>query len=132
MKTFVVEDSEVILKSLVATLEELTPVKVVGSAPDAASAIDWLVQPTNMFDLVIIDIFLKSSSGLTVLSSILDLAIQAKRVVLTNYATPEMRARCAALGAHRVFDKSSEIDELVEYCVQLQQEKYSYSEQTKN
>ena len=132
MKTFVVEDSEVILKNLVATLEELTPVKVVGSAPDAASAIDWLVQPTNMFDLVIIDIFLKSSSGLTVLSSILDLAIQAKRVVLTNYATPEMRARCAALGAHRVFDKSSEIDELVEYCVQLQQEKYSYSEQTKH
>ncbi len=132
MKTFVVEDSEVILKNLVATLEELTPVKVVGSAPDAASAIDWLVQPTNMFDLVIIDIFLKSSSGLTVLSSILDLAIQAKRVVLTNYATPEMRARCAALGAHRVFDKSSEIDELVEYCVQLQEEKYSYSERTKH
>ena len=132
MKTFVVEDSEVILKNLVATLEELTPVKVVGSAPDAASAIDWLVQPTNMFDLVMIDIFLKSSSGLTVLSSILDLAIQAKRVVLTNYATPEMRARCAALGAHRVFDKSSEIDELVEYCVQLQEEKYSYSERTKH
>ena len=97
MKTFVVEDSEVILRNLVATLEELTPVKVVGSAPDAASAIDWLVQPTNMFDLVIIDIFLKSSSGLTVLSSILELAIQAKRVVLTNYATPEMRARCAAI-----------------------------------
>lgn len=132
MKTFVVEDSEVILRNLVATLEELTPVKVVGSAPDAASAIDWLIQPTNMFDLVIIDIFLKSSSGLTVLSSILELAIQAKRVVLTNYATPEMRARCAALGAHRVFDKSSEIDELVEYCVQLQQEKFAYSEQTKH
>ncbi len=132
MKTFVVEDSEVILRNLVATLEELTPVKVVGSAPDAASAIDWLVQPTNMFDLVIIDIFLKSSSGLTVLSSILELAIQAKRVVLTNYATPEMRARCAALGAHRVFDKSSEIDELIEYCVQLQQEKSLFADETRH
>ena len=120
MKTFVVEDSEVILNNLVATLEELTPVKVVGTAPDAESAIAWLMQPKNTFDLVIIDIFLKSSSGITVLKSIIELAIQAKRVVLTNYATPEMRARCAALGAHRVFDKSSEIDELIKYCVQLQ------------
>ena len=132
MKTFVVEDSEVILKNLVATLEELTPVKVVGSAPDAVSAIDWLMQPTNIFDLVIIDIFLKSSSGITVLKSILELSIQAKRVVLTNYATPEMRAHCAALGAHRVFDKSSEIDELVEYCVQLQREKDLFPAQTKH
>jgi len=132
MKTFVVEDSEVILKNLVSTLEELTPVKVVGSAPDAASAIDWLAQPTNMFDLLIIDIFLKSSSGLTVLSSIMELSIQAKRVVLTNYATREMRARCAALGAHRVFDKSSEIDELIENCVQLQQEKSLSAEDTRH
>ena len=132
MKTFVVEDSEVILKNLVATLEELTPVKVVGSASDAESAIYWLTQPTNTFDLVIIDIFLKFGSGTTVLKSIIDLSIQAKRVVLTNYATPEMRARCAALGAHRVFDKSSEIDELVEYCVQLQRENDLHVEQTKH
>lgn len=130
MKTFVVEDSEVILKNLVQTLEELTPVKVVGSAPDAAGAIDWLMQPKNSYDLVIIDIFLKSGSGITVLKSILELSIQAKRVVLTNYATPEMRARCAALGAHRVFDKSSEIDELVEYCVELQREKDAVFGQT--
>lgn len=132
MKTFVVEDSEVILNNLVATLEELTPVKVVGSAPDASSAINWLMQPSNIFDLVIIDIFLKSGSGLAVLKSILELSIQAKRVVLTNYATPEMRARCAALGAHRVFDKSSEIDELVEYCVQLQQENHLNADYTRH
>lgn len=132
MKTFVVEDSEVILNNLVATLEELTPVKVVGSAPDASSAINWLMQPSNIFDLVIIDIFLKSGSGLAVLKSILELSIQAKRVVLTNYATPEMRARCAALGAHRVFDKSSEIDELVEYCVQLQQENQLNADYTRH
>ncbi len=123
MKTFVVEDSDVILKNLVATLEELTPVKVVGSAPDAASAIAWLMQPHNYFDLVIIDIYLKSGSGITVLKSILDLSIRAKRVVLTNYATPEMRARCSAFGAHRVFDKTTQIDDLLDYCVQLQREK---------
>lgn len=129
MKTFFVEDSSVILENLAATLEELTTIKVVGSAPDAASAINWLMQPTNLYDLVIIDIFLKAGSGITVLESIVDLSIKAKRVVLTNYATPEMRARCSALGAHRVFDKSNQIEELVEYCLELQREKDLSAEQ---
>ncbi len=132
MKTFVVEDSEVILKNLVTTLEELTAVKVVGSASDAAGAIAWLAQSKNIFELVIIDIFLKSSSGITVLKSIMELSIQAKRVVLTNYCTPEMRVRCAELGAHRVFDKSNQIDDLVEYCMQLQREKDLLNNQTKH
>jgi two-component system OmpR family response regulator len=38
---------------------------------------------------------------------------------LTNYATPDIRKRCAQLGADAVFDKSNEIDALVEYCSQL-------------
>ena len=40
-------------------------------------------------------------------------------VVLTNYATSEMRRQCAALGADRVFDKSSELDDLIAFCVDM-------------
>jgi uncharacterized protein YdcH (DUF465 family) len=36
--------------------------------------------------------------------------------VLTNYPSPDMRQRCAALGADRLFDKSRELDELITYC----------------
>ena len=43
----------------------------------------------------------------------------AARVVLTNYATDDMRARCLASGADRVFDKSRDIDLLVTYCTAL-------------
>ena len=43
----------------------------------------------------------------------------AKRVVLTNYATSDMREKCKALGAHRVFDKSTDLDDLVSYCTRL-------------
>ena len=43
----------------------------------------------------------------------------AQRVVLTNYATPDMRRRCAELGAHRVFDKSAELEELLAFCAEL-------------
>ena len=40
-------------------------------------------------------------------------------VVLSNYATPDMRRRCEQLGADAVFDKSNEIDALVDYCIAL-------------
>jgi DNA-binding NarL/FixJ family response regulator len=40
-------------------------------------------------------------------------------VVVSNYATTDMRKRCARLGADAVFDKSSEIDALVDDCAQL-------------
>ena len=44
---------------------------------------------------------------------------EAALVVLSNYATDEMRSRCLASGADRVFDKSRDIDQLVAYCVAL-------------
>ena len=39
-----------------------------------------------------------------------------KVVVLTNYATPDIRQRAMALGADAVFDKSTELEELIESC----------------
>ena len=41
---------------------------------------------------------------------------ERKVVVISNYATPEIRKHCLALGANEVFDKSTEIDALVDYC----------------
>lgn len=120
MKTFIVEDSPLILEKLVATLEELAPVQVVGTASDEAGARAWLAAPHDDVGLLIIDIFLRSGSGLGVLRAAQQLATPAKRVVLTNYASPDMRATCRALGADRVFDKSSELDELLAYCEQLE------------
>jgi DNA-binding NarL/FixJ family response regulator len=40
-------------------------------------------------------------------------------VVLSNYTTADMRRRCLALGADRVFDKSNEIELLIQYCDEL-------------
>ena len=116
LKTYLVEDSPVIRQSLITTLEELSDVKVVGTAEDESNAVAWLSDTGNSVDLVIIDIFLKSGSGLGVLKSIHTLALRCHLVVLTNYATDDMRQRCLALGASRVFDKSNDIDALITYC----------------
>lgn len=119
LSTFIVEDSPVIRENLVAALEELVPVKVVGHAEDEPGACDWLAAPNPGCELVIVDLFLRRGSGLNVLRSLQRHAHGAERVVLTNYATPEMRQQCLALGASRVFDKSAEIEALVEYCQDL-------------
>lgn len=116
IRTYLVEDSPVIRENLIATLEELLPLVVVGSAEDEATALQWLGQPGHAVDLVIVDIFLKSGSGLGVLLGTQALALDCKRVVLSNYATQEMRRKCLSLGADRVFDKSQEIEALISYC----------------
>ena len=119
LKTYIVEDSPIIRESLIAALEELGPIEVVGTAEDEATAEQWLIQPDSVFDLVIVDIFLKSGSGLGVLRTVRALPQRRHLVVLSNYATPDMRRKCLALGADKVFDKSHELEDLIRYCGRL-------------
>ena len=119
LRTFLVEDSPVIRESLIAALEEMAPVEIVGTASDEQSAVVGLSALAPPCDLVIIDIFLKGGSGLGVLRAAHALGRPMKLIVLSNYATADMRRKCAALGASRVFDKSNEIDALIGYCEEL-------------
>ena len=114
LRTYVVEDSSVIRDNLTATLHENAPIEVIGCAEDERSAMAWLAAH-NDCDVVIIDIFLKSGSGLGVLKGLAQLPAAPHRVVLSNHATPEVRAKCTQLGADKVFDKSNEIDEMLVY-----------------
>lgn len=116
LQTFIVEDSPIMLDNLIATLEEMAPVQVVGQAPDEPTALRQLHELGARLDLVIIDILLKSGSGLGVLRGLAATGLGAKYVVLTSYATVEMRERCRQLGADRVFDKSKDLDALIDYC----------------
>ena len=114
---FVVEDSPVIQENLIAALEELAPVKVVGTAVDEAGALSWLGDSAHRCDIAIVDVFLRQGSGMGVLRALQAAGVGFERVVLTNYATADIRRQCLALGASAVFDKSGEIDALVEHCV---------------
>jgi DNA-binding NarL/FixJ family response regulator len=119
LKIYLVEDSAVIRASLIATLEELAPVQIVSTAEDEQHAVQWMLDPSHHFDLVIVDIQLRSGSGLGVITAANGLLQRHKLVVLTNYATPDMRRKCLGLGADRVFDKSHDLDALLAYCKAL-------------
>jgi len=122
VKTFIVEDSSVVRENLIAALEENAPVEVVGAADDEASAVEWLLDAGNACDLVIVDIFLRSGTGLGVLKRIREIDRKLKRVVLSNHATPDIRAKCLELGADEVFDKSNELEQMLYFCNRLRQE----------
>lgn len=119
LKVFIVEDSPVIRQNLVGALEELAPVTVVGHADGAVAAKAALTAVPPPCDLAIVDVFLRDGTGLDVLRALREQRSPVARVVLTNYATPDIRSECLALGADRVFDKSGDIDALVEYCTDL-------------
>ena len=119
LDVYVVEDNVIVLESLIGALEELAPVHVVGTAADESVAVDWLDAGGEHCDLVIVDIFLRTGSGLGVIAAARRKRPQTALIVLSNYATDEMQARCLASGADRVFDKSRDIDQLVAYCVAL-------------
>ena len=119
LRTYIVEDNTTIRENLIGTLEELACVVSLGWAESEAAARDWLEDNHGKWDLAIVDLFLKQGSGLGVLEACRTRGRGQRVVVLSNYATADMRKRCSALGADAVFDKSNEIDALVDYCLAL-------------
>lgn len=117
LKTYLVEDNPTIRDNLIATLEELTCAKNVGVSETENGGVAWLTNDKNSWDLAIVDLFLKQGSGMGVLSACKSRLPTQKVVVLSNYATDDVRKRCKQLGADAVFDKSTEIEALVDFCV---------------
>jgi two-component system, OmpR family, response regulator len=117
LKTYIVEDNPTIRENLIGTLEELASIDLVGIAETENEGKAWLALQERQWDLAIVDLFLKQGSGLGVLAACRDRKPWQKVVVLSNYATADIRHRCNQLGVDAVFDKSNEIDALVEYCI---------------
>ena len=116
-KTYIVEDNATIRDNLIGTLEELSGIRIVGISESEAEATLWLRASADQWELLIVDLFLKQGSGLGVVAACRERAPHQRVVVLSNYATHDIRTRCAQLGADATFDKSNEIDALVDYCL---------------
>jgi DNA-binding NarL/FixJ family response regulator len=125
VRTFIVEDNPTLRENLVGTLREVAHVDPVGQAESEAEGTRWLTGNPLQWDLAIVDLFLKDGTGFSVLEACRNRDPMQKMVVLSNHATPAMRHKCALLGADAVFDKATEVDDLVEYCLRQRQERFS-------
>ncbi|GAB3653987.1 response regulator [Ramlibacter alkalitolerans] len=119
LRTYIVEDNATIRENLIDALQELASVVTLGWSETESAAKEWIADHRGQWDLLIVDLFLKQGSGLGVIEASQDRSREQRVVVLSNYATSDMRKRCAQLGADAVFDKSNEIDALVDYCLAL-------------
>ncbi len=119
VRAYFVEDNPTIRENLIATLEELGGVAPIGYAETEQQGSEWLTNHSANWDLAIVDLFLKQGSGLGVLQACRERNPEQKVVVLTNYATPDIRVRCHQLGVDAVFDKSNEIEALIGFCLEM-------------
>lgn len=90
-------------------------VEILGVADSEKSALDLLAIEDP--DLAVIDLELRSGNGLNVLAQARtqDKPVSVKTLVFSNYANRIIRNRCQTLGATAFFDKSFQMDELLDY-----------------
>lgn len=122
LRTYLVEDNATIRENLLATLDELVGIAPVGFAACEQPGSTWLCAHGDAWDLAIVDLALRQGSGFGVLAACRERQPGQKLVVLSNYVTPDVRQRCQSLGADAVFDKSTDIDELIDFCLQLRKQ----------
>ena len=115
-KVYIVEDNALIRDNLVETLTELAGIETVGYSVTEKDACRWLEQHPQEWQLLIVDLFLRKGSGLGVIKTCGSRSGQQRVVMLSNYATADVRLRCLASGADAVFDKSTELDLFFQYC----------------
>jgi len=114
-----VEDNATIRENLIETLIELSDIVPVGFAETEAEGSAWLTDPANEWDLAIVDLFLRQGSGLGVVGACTHRQPGQCVIVLSNYATNDVRQRCQELSVDAIFDKSNEIDDLLDFCMQM-------------
>lgn len=116
INTFLVEDRADIRDTLIQSMEEVAPCKFVGHADSESTARQWLGSYADDWQLAIVDLFLADGSGFGVLRDCQQRREDQKVVVLTSYGHDNIFSKCLELGADQVFDKSGDLEKLVEYC----------------
>jgi CheY-like chemotaxis protein len=116
MRVFLVEDNPRMRAQLQEALATIPGVTVVHTAATATEAEHWLQSNAQAWDLTVVDLFLAAGHGFQVLRSCRQRARQQRAVVLSNYTRDPVREHARLAGADAVFDKSFEIEALLDYC----------------
>jgi DNA-binding NarL/FixJ family response regulator len=114
LSVLLIEDSALIRRSLVEAIDASGELRVDAWADTPEDAI--LLLASKVFDAVIVDLQLKSGSGVEVLAYLRESGMieSTFAAVLTNHALPAYRERCLQYGVRHFFDKSMEFDRVLD------------------
>ena len=110
---YLVDDSDEVRKRLIDLISDLTRIRVVGQAGDAATALREIGQLRP--DVVILDIRLPGGrSGLDILHEIKRSWPNTSIILMTNYDYPQYRQEGMIGGADFFFNKTREFERIVD------------------
>lgn len=107
MRAYIVEDSKVVRDRLVALLEEIDGLEIVGKSGSIKAATEniFRLQP----DVMLVDIRLPDGSGLDLLAKIQACGLKIIPIIMTLDPYPEHRKLAMERGAVYFFDKAKEL-----------------------
>ncbi|MEM5371274.1 response regulator [Paraburkholderia azotifigens] len=106
LPVYVIEDSALVLRQLVALVRATGLAEVVGTADDANKALSDIASLRP--DVVLIDLHLRVGSGMDVIAGMKQAGCPAISIALTNHATQMVRDAACAAGVDYFYDKTSE------------------------
>jgi DNA-binding NarL/FixJ family response regulator len=117
MRVLLVEDNAALREEVSRTIQAIAGAQVVKAAWTSEQARLWLQAHPDGWDLALVDLFLEQGNGFEVLRSCRRLGAHQKVAVMTNYTREPVRSYVRQAGADAFFDKSFDMEALVDYCV---------------
>ena len=113
----IVDDSDFIRERLVALCDEIENIGLVLEAKNSDQAYSQftLLSP----EIVILDIHIPGDNGIKVLENLRKISKEVKIIILTNYPYDQYRKKCIELGADYFFDKSGDMNRILEICEKI-------------
>lgn len=124
MKILIVDDSKILRIRLTRVISEIKGMEIVGEAETQSQALRLIVKLKP--DVVMLDIRLKTGSGIKVLENITKRSIKTEVIVCTNYANHQYRRRCQELGAKYFLEKATEFEKIPRVLRKIMKGKQAY------
>lgn len=102
---FLVEDSRNMRSALAELFEVVGGFEIVATAGTETAATAWLQQSRSKWGLAVVDLMLDEGTGFNLLQRLKTARPESELVVLSDFVTPAVEARCRAMGADAVFRK---------------------------
>ena len=127
LTVFIVDDSAPVSEMLTEILTVPGRVEVVGVADSEAPAIEAITRVRP--DAVVLDLQLKTGSGANVIRALRANAALAdtRLIVMSNHASPQLKAGCLELGADDYLDKVKDLALLTRAIAEMAERKQARS-----